>query len=365
MTPVDSSGSTLTPLSAGNATSAQLTAEQGLIIGGTYTFDVVAESDSGTESSTASSNAVVESAAPLAVTGLAAKVAGKGTATVTWQCDASCADGNPVTKFVIATAPASTASPISVAATSATSYTATLPGLVDATSYTLSVTASNNWGSGQAATAVVVSEGQPTATVTGYTPSGLTEVVGFTVNDKGAAVTSCSLTGISGGASESGSGCAGITVYVPMYDTGYSGTITIDSDYAPGGAAGATFSFTSGLKALDADATPDWGTCPSNPPPTNEKYCGASSGSCPGPAFSGCNSSVAGGTTENASCWTTGSSINNSYSGASPGAGSTVSSNIWVDIPALGGDPWMSVLYFNPAGNAANGSPTTDNLPAC
>jgi len=42
-------------------------------------------------------------------------------------------------------------------------------------------------------------------------------------------------------------------------------------------------------RALDADATPAFGTCPSNPPPASEKYCGGWSNSCGSAAFSQTN----------------------------------------------------------------------------
>ena len=363
VTPVTASGSTLTPLSAGTGLTAQLGAQQGLIIGSAYTFTVVATNDSGTESAAATSNAATESAAPLAVTGLIAKNTGKGAATVTWQCTASCADGNPVTKFIITTTPAIASSPVTVPATAGTSYTEPLSGLADSTSYTLAVTASNVWGPGQAATAAIVAEGEPTATETSSSPSGLSEVVNFSVNDNGASVSSCSLTAITGGASESGNSCSSITVNVPTYNSAYSGTILINSDYAPGGAAGGTFSFTSGLKVLDADATPDWGTCPSTiPPPANEEYCGANSGSCPGTAFSGCVRSCCLCAGKCVLLDTTGTAINNSYSAASPGGNATVTSAIWVDIPALGSEPLDERLVFQSPGNnggTARPRPTT------
>jgi hypothetical protein len=325
----------------------------GLVIGQTYTFAVAATNDAGVQSTAATSNSVVESAAPLGVTGLTATDDGRGSVVVKWSCDTTCADGSAVTTFTVATSPAVPSSPSTVTdpGASTTSFSATISGLSDSTSYTVSVAASNTWGAGQAVRQVVVSEGQPTATITGYSPNGLSETVSFTVNANGSSVTGCSITGLTGGASSGGSNCNSLSVNVPMYNTGYSATLTITSDFAPSGAAGASISFTSGDKALLADATPDYGTCPaSNPPP----YCGGNSNMMPTPAFQTGEPVVAQGTTVYASCQTQGASITNGQS-SDP---NLVSSSTWLRIPASNG--YMSDMWFNPPGGAAD-----SGLPAC
>jgi hypothetical protein len=108
--------------------------------------------------------------------------------------------------------------------------------------------------------------------------------------------------------------------------------------------------------ALDADATPAFGTCPSNPPPANEVYCGGWSNSCHTPSFSksNCPTYVSQGTTVDPVCWTTGQMINNSYSAAAPGAHATLQSDIWIKVSNYLSSPWMNELWFNPDNTASN-----------
>ena len=115
------------------------------------------------------------------------------------------------------------------------------------------------------------------------------------------------------------------------------------------------------LAKLDADATPAFGTCPSNPPPASEAYCGGWSNACHAAAFSksACPTYVSQGTTVHPVCWATGQMINNSYSAVSPGARYTLESDIWIKVSDYPSDPWMNELWFNPD-NTASG-----NLPHC
>lgn len=101
---------------------------------------------------------------------------------------------------------------------------------------------------------------------------------------------------------------------------------------------------------MDADATPAFGTCPSNPPPANEPWCGAGSNACMTPAFStsNCLTDVNGGTAEQPVCWETGQMINNSYSAVAPGPNWTLESNQWIKVSNYPGTPWMNVLWFSP-----------------
>jgi hypothetical protein len=124
------------------------------------------------------------------------------------------------------------------------------------------------------------------------------------------------------------------------------------------------------LKALDADATPDWGTCPSNPPPSNEKFCGANSAAFATAAYNGSSyTPISADQTVYARCWTTGGNIPNDYSAASPGSAITEQSTAWVLVYSApsGGSQlgYMSTTYFNPPGNNNSGSPVTNGLPGC
>ena len=92
---------------------------------------------------------------------------------------------------------------------------------------------------------------------------------------------------------------------------------------------------------LDADATPAFGTCPSNPPPANEKYCGGWSNSCLSPSFSqaNCPTYVNEGTTVHPICWTTGQTIYNNYSAAAPGQQWTLESDVWIKVSDYANTP--------------------------
>jgi len=112
---------------------------------------------------------------------------------------------------------------------------------------------------------------------------------------------------------------------------------------------------------LDADATPAFGTCPSNPPPSSEKYCGGWSSSCSSPSFSqsGCPNLVHQGALVHPVCWVTGQMIYNNYSADAPGASWTLKSDIWIKVADYPSDPWMNELWFDPDNTASDG------LPAC
>jgi hypothetical protein len=105
-----------------------------------------------------------------------------------------------------------------------------------------------------------------------------------------------------------------------------------------------------GLKALTADATQSFGTCPPNNPPL---YCGANSGSLDAAQYRtpGHSSPVAAGAVLHANCWVTGGKVTGTVGG---------SSTQWVhvvDDPGGAGYPWMSVLYFPNPGSVADGLP--------
>jgi hypothetical protein len=115
---------------------------------------------------------------------------------------------------------------------------------------------------------------------------------------------------------------------------------------------------------LTADGLPAYGSCPSQPPPSNEKWCGANVDSCATAAFwvggtDDCTNPIQPGMAETVTCWASGSSVNNSESAVSPGSSFTKSSTIWVETTNNGADPWMSVLWLDSADNVQN------QLPQC
>jgi hypothetical protein len=356
VTPIASGGSTLTPVqSTGTGLSINLAANAGIAIGTSYTFTVTATSSSGVEGApSAVSNAVTASAPPLAVVGLSPISNGKGAISVSWtSCVSACASGDPVTSYQVSLSPAPPA-PITVPAASGNTQSKVITGLSDLTQYTVTVSAENKWGAGQPASQSVSTEGAPTAAVASYTPSGsgLTVDVNFTVDFHGTAPGTCSISNLTNGAAAQGGSCSSQAVSVPTYNSPYSGTLNvITNDY---GTVATGISFQSGFKALDADGTPDYG--PYNPAVT---YSGPSSGTCPGPAFSGCGSNVAGPSTVYAACWTTGGTVNNLQSNASPEATSTV----WLQM-ANGLSGYMSSMWFNPGVSLSTNSSDPSTSPA-
>jgi GDSL-like lipase/acylhydrolase family protein len=109
---------------------------------------------------------------------------------------------------------------------------------------------------------------------------------------------------------------------------------------------------------LTADGTPAYGTCPSNPPPDDEKWCGGNIDSCSTDAFwinngttNACTNPINQGTLETATCWATGQSVNNSDSAVAPGPQATQSSQTWIYTTNNGSNPWMSVLWVDNGGS--------------
>jgi hypothetical protein len=138
-------------------------------------------------------------------------------------------------------------------------------------------------------------------------------------------------------------GCDGYDISaLPTANTTYAWTITVTG---PSGTnSSGPVSATTSLKSLTADATPAFGTCSA---PNTPSYCGADSSSQAGTSFPGpgIGTPVAGGTVLLAACWTTGDNIN--------APATNTNDNRWINIPSQGSKPWMSVLYFNPSGDAA------------
>lgn len=111
---------------------------------------------------------------------------------------------------------------------------------------------------------------------------------------------------------------------------------------------------------LDADATPAFGACPSNPP-NDEENCGGSSSRCASASLSkeNCPVAVSQGTRFEPVCWTNGETVYNSYSAAAPGPKWTLESAVWIKVRVLSyqSDSWMNELWFDPDNTASKGLP--------
>jgi hypothetical protein len=115
------------------------------------------------------------------------------------------------------------------------------------------------------------------------------------------------------------------------------------------------------VRPLDADATPAFGTCPSSPPPYDERNCGGSSSRCASASIAqNCPVAVSQGTRFGPVCWTEGQTVYNSYSAVAPGPKWTLKSVIWIKVKVTGhrSDPWMNELWFKPDNTASDGLPS-------
>jgi hypothetical protein len=230
------------------------------------------------------------------------------------------------------------------AAAGGATTTVTLTGLTPNTSYTAAVTVTDTAGAtGPADNVPIPTPGPPSVgNVAVSAGSGLALSMTATVNT-GGETTSCSIS-VSGGAGASGSCSGTISVDVSAYNTSY--TVTFTATNAVGSNQG-TGSGKSGLKALDANASTAFGSCPSA-----GQYCGGNSHMEPTPNFVANNGAqeVTQGTQELLGCWTTG--------GPDEGviAPYNVDNSTWVQIPGQG---YMSVLWF------ADPATVTSGLPQC
>ena len=206
----------MTPTSvSGTATSTLITALTNCT---TYTFQVTATNSQGV-GSPGTSNAVLVSLPPGAPTNVVA-AAGNAQATLTWTPPGACA---PITGYTITPYIGSTAGTPVPAPANATS--ATLTGLVNGTTYTLQITATNAIGTGaagisnsftpatvpQAPGNVSATAGNAQATITWTAPAnGGSAITGYTVTpyvgstagtpvNAGASATSATVTGLVNG----------------------------------------------------------------------------------------------------------------------------------------------------------------------
>ena len=200
----------------------------GLTNGTSYTFTVTATNSVGTGPASAASNAATPAAVPGAPTHVVAATAGSQQVKVTWTAPAS--DGGArITKYTVA---ASGSGGQSCSWTSGT-LSCTVTGLVNGTSYTFTVTATNSTGDGPASAASnAVTPVGPSAA-----PTGVSAVAGdqqatvsctAPASNGGAAITAYTATASPGGAHASAATCP-ITVTGLTDGTSYTFKVTATS----------------------------------------------------------------------------------------------------------------------------------------
>jgi type II secretory pathway pseudopilin PulG len=237
--PPDTGGSPITgytvvslPGGSGCTTSGATTCVvTGLVGGQSYTFAVDATNSYGTGPLSPYSTAINVTSAPGAPTNAAA-TAGDTTATVTWTAPAS-TGGTPITGYVVTGAPGGSC-------TTSGATTCVVGGLTDGTSYTFTVVAVNDSGSGGAP-----QDGPPSAPTNPVTPLGApsapTNVVAVastsgsgsanitwtgSSSDGGSSITGYTATSSPGGFTCSTSGATDCTVTGLTLGTTYTFTVT-------------------------------------------------------------------------------------------------------------------------------------------
>jgi Domain of unknown function (DUF4082)/Fibronectin type III domain/Bacterial Ig domain len=214
----------------------------GLTNGTSYTFTVSATNAIGTGSASAASNAVTPTGptAPGAPTAVTA-TAGNGSATVSWTAPGN--GGSAITSYTVTPYVGSTAQTPTVVMGSPPATSTTLPGLVNGTTYTFTVSATNAIGTGPASAAS--NAVTPTAPTAPGAPTGVTATAGngsATVSwtapgsNGGSAITSYTVTPFIGSTAQ-----APVTVNAPATSTtvngltnGTSYTFTVSATNAVG-----------------------------------------------------------------------------------------------------------------------------------
>ncbi len=218
---------------AATSTSATVT---GLTNGTSYTFTVTATNAAGVSAASTASNAVTPTGPPDSPS-FTGWTVGNGQATLDWQAPVN-NGGEPVTGYTITMEPGGITY---LEAATATSLTVT--GLTDGTSYSFSITATNELGPGPAADAVgpvipITVPGAPTA-VTATAASGSATVTWTAPATEGSEVTGYTVTAAPGGASVTVPGTASAATLTGLTNgTAYTFTVTA-ADAAGTGTASA------------------------------------------------------------------------------------------------------------------------------
>jgi hypothetical protein len=246
-----SNGATAT--AAATATSAAVT---GLAVGTSYTFTVTATNAAGVSAASTASNAVTLTGPPEAP-GFTGWTVGNGQVTLDWQAPAS-DGGEPVTGYTITMEPGGVTH---AAAATATSLTVT--GLTDGTSYSFSITATSELGTGPASDAVgpvipITVPGAPTG-VTATAASGSATVTWTAPVTEGNEVTGYTVTATPGGAKVTVPGTASSATVTGLTNgTAYTFTVTATDAVGTGAASAPSAAVTPGpvpAPPVDVQAT--------------------------------------------------------------------------------------------------------------
>jgi RHS repeat-associated protein len=231
--PADNGGSAVTgytvTASPGGATASTTGATtatiSGLTNGTAYTFTVTATTAAGTGPASAASAGITPVGPPSAPLNVSA-AATNAQATVSWSAPAN-NGGHPITGYTV------TASPGGATASTSGATSATVTGLTNGTSYTFTVTASNDLGAGVPSqpsgavtpglppnppTAVQAVGGDATATVSWSPPSDASRVTGYTV------------TAAPGGTTATTTGATTVQMSGLTNGTSYTFTVVANSD---------------------------------------------------------------------------------------------------------------------------------------
>jgi hypothetical protein len=302
--------------------------------GESYTFTVTAVNDRSNQSAPSGPSNPVTPYGPPGQVRLTVGSPEDGRARLTWT-EAPNDSDTPVT-YQISVTPA----PGSGGTTSTQATQHTITGLRNGTQYRVTITPTNDRGSGPSTSANVI-PGKPPA-VSGVTAQRTADRdfrVNYTVDNGGRSVTSCTVS-VSGGSSTNCNASSGsVTVNVPQFSTDYTFTVAVRTEL---GNDSANASGTSNGKPLTVDASAtrwDGATC-SWPGHENQRPLLSAANTCQG--FIGW---VPDNTTVRAVCWTTGEQYQDDQ---------MVQSNRFVRATYSGTTGYMGVLYFDGFGNQDN-----------
>lgn len=282
--------------------------------------------------------------------GLSGLTVGSGDGTVGLSWDASTSE-TPIT-YVVGINPA--VDGVSELETEATDQAFT--GLVNGTTYTVTVTPTNDQGAGGSQNATATpGRGPQVSTVTPTRTGDRRFRVNFTFDAGGLALTTCQVTRSGGGSAVAAScdadGTGSATVDVPTYWTNYAFTVQVANSRGNGSAASSAqrsaakpYTVRSDSAAFDGTCTwADWG----GGTPNTRPYWTSPSHTCPaespGPA-----GYVGLGSSQRGECYVTGERVEDD---------NLVGTTTWIRITGRG---YMPTIYFT----NYQSSPTA-NLPRC
>jgi hypothetical protein len=203
----------------------------GLTNGTSYTFTVVATNQSGSSNPSAASGSVTPMTVPDAPTGVTA-TRGNSTAHVTWTAPAS-NGGSTITGYTVTSSPGS-----HTANVNGTTTAADVPGLVNGTSYTFTVVATNSVGNSvpSAASNAVTPATVPNApsTVTAVAGHAAATVSWSAAQNNGSPVTSYTVTSSPGGITKTVSGITSTTMTGLTNGTLYTFAVTATNGVGTG-----------------------------------------------------------------------------------------------------------------------------------